>query len=117
MKRNLRSLTEILPCEGQLQLFFTKVEEKLGFLTDELFPTGSQPARIYGHKFSVNDSHPSFRPIVSSIHTYNYNLDKFLCRLSSPLPSMYSCEYSFTFVKEVQQASFSHTFMVSVNAL
>ena len=65
------------------------------------------------HKFSANDSHPSFRPIVSSIRTYNYGLAKFLCKLLSPLPSMYSCEDSFTFVKEEHQVSFTLKFMVS----
>ena len=70
---------------------------------DKLYPSGSAPARNYGtpkmHKFSSSDSFPKFRPIVSSIGTFNYNLVRFLCDvLSSLVPNDYSCKDTFSFV-------------------
>jgi len=65
------------------------------------------------HKFSSDDVNPSFRPIVSSIGTYNYNLAKYLGVLLSPSASTFSCEGSFTFVKEVKEVRFLNKFMVS----
>ena len=63
---------------------------------DELYPSGSAPARIYGtpkmHKFSSNDTFPKLRPIVSSSGTFNYDLARFLGDLLSPVvPDDYSC--------------------------
>ena len=53
-----------------------------------IYPKSSQPARIYGlpkmHKDRGTNSTPPFRPVVSSIGTYNYNLAKYLCNLLSP---------------------------------
>ena len=79
----------------------------------------TQPGRIYGlpkmHKFTENDSIPKFRPIVSSIGTYNYNLENFLCNLLSPhIPSEY-CSQNIhrTFVKEINQVSFENKCLVS----
>ena len=74
--------------EGKLQRFLRKLK-KNGEIDDttykDIYPTGSQPARIYGlpkmHKAREPSSAPPFRPIVSSIGTYNYNLAKFLCTL------------------------------------
>ena len=65
------------------------------------------------HKFKPNDTNPKFRPIVSSLSTYNYKLTKFLCTLLSPLPSKYSCQDSFTFATQVNEVSLSNKFMVS----
>ena len=64
---------------------------------DKSYPSSSTPARIYGtpkmRKFSSSDSLPKFRPIVSSISTFNYNLARLLCDLCSPLvPNDYSCK-------------------------
>ena len=61
----------------------------------KLYPSGSAPASIYGtpkmHKFSSSDTFPKFRPIVSSIGTFNYDLTRFLCDLLSPIvPDDYS---------------------------
>ena len=59
---------------------------------DALYPSGSPPARIYGlpemHKPRAANAAPPFRPIVSFIGTYNYNLAEFLSNLlQSHLPS------------------------------
>ena len=55
----------------------------------KLYPTGSQPARIYGvpkmRKMKNGDRNPSLRPIISSIGTYNYNLAKHLSEILTPL--------------------------------
>ena len=69
---------------------------------DKLYPSGSAPARVYGtpkmHKFSSSDSFPKLHPIVSSIHTFNYNLARLLCNLLSPLvPNDYSGKDTFLF--------------------
>ena len=89
-----------------------------------MYPSGSAPARIYGtpkmHKFFFSDSFPKLRPIVSSIGTFNYNLARFFCDLLSPLllndysckvsslvPSDYSCEDTFSFVSHIKNANLS----------
>ena len=61
-----------------------------------MYPAGSASALIYGtpkmHKFSSSDSFPKLGPSVSSIGNFNYNLDRFLCDLLSPLVhNDYSC--------------------------
>ena len=68
-----------------MQRFLRKLRKNGLFTDDEynnIYPNGSQPARIYGlpkmHKFSSIDINPKFRPIVSSIGKYNYNLAKYL---------------------------------------
>ena len=78
--------------EASLQRSLPKLKQKNFFNEneyDKLYPSGSAPARIYGtpkmHNFSSSDSFPNLRPIVSSIGTFNYNLDRFLCDLLSPL--------------------------------
>ena len=95
--------------EALLQRFLRKLKQK-NFLNeieyDKLYPSGSAPARIYGtpkmHKFSSSDSFPKFRPIVSSIGTFNYNLARFLCDLLSPLvPNDTFCKDTFSFVSQI----------------
>ena len=46
----------------------------------------------------------NFRPIISSIGTYNYNLFKYLCELLSPnLPNEFCTKDMFTFVEELNK--------------
>ena len=53
------------------------------------------------------------RPIVSSIGAYNYNLDKYLNSLITPLlPSKYSVKDSFSFVEELRSFDFNK-FLIS----
>ena len=58
---------------------------------DQLYPSGSGPARIYGtpkmDKFFPCNCFPRLCLIVSSAGTFNYNLARFLCDLLSPLVS------------------------------
>ena len=57
---------------------------------------------------------PPFRPIVSSIGTYNYNLSKFLCSLLDPhVPAHYNARDTFSFVQEINQLPTKGNFMVS----
>ena len=84
-----------------------------------IYPTGSQPARLYGlpKPPKVNDPRstiPPIRPTVSPKGTYNYNLAKYLCSLFKPHISLEFCATdAFTFVKDIQDADFSDMFMVS----
>ena len=85
---------------------------------DRIYPSGSQPSRLYGtpkvHKTKSNSEVPSFRPIVSSIGSFNYNISRFLCDMLTPfIATDYCTQDSFTFVKEVQEVSVSDHFMVS----
>ena len=56
----------------------------------------------------------TFRPIVSSIGTYNYNLIKLLTDMLDPaIPTEYCTKDSFSFCKEIQEVSSSNIFMIS----
>ena len=86
----------------------------------QLYHSGSALARIYGtpkmHKCSSNDSFHKLCLIVSSIGTFNYNLDRFLCDLLSPLiPNDYFCKDNFSFVSQIKNASLSNIFLISYN--
>ena len=102
--------------EASLQRFLRKLKQKNFFNEieyDKLYPSGSASARIYGtpkmHKFSSSDSFPKFRPIISSIGTFN-----FLCGLLSPLlPNDYSFEDTFSFVSQIKNANLSKKFLLS----
>ena len=107
--------------EGQLQRFLRKIKNSNFFddsIYKKIYPIGSSPAKIYGlpklHKSFPSNSYPPFRPIVSSIGTYNYNLSKFLCSVLSPLISTRYCtKDSFTFVQEFNQVNITNSFLVS----
>ena len=81
-------------------------------ITDRIYPSGSQPSRLYGtpkvHKIKSNSAFPSFRPTISSIGSFNHNLSRFLCDMLTPfIPTNYCTQDSFSFVKEVQEVSVS----------
>ena len=104
-----------------MQRYLTELKKKQ-FLDDatyeRLYSSGSQPSRLYGtskvHKIKSNSEVPSFRPIVSSIGSFNYNLSRFLCDMLTPfILTDYCTQDSFSFVKEVQEVSVSEYFMVS----
>ena len=53
-------------------------------------------------------------PIVSSINSYNYSLESYLCALWTPfIPTTYCTKDSFTFIKDIQVVSTQDSFMVS----
>ena len=107
--------------EGRLQCFLRKLL-KNGHsdrcVYDKIYPSGSQPAQIYGlpkmHKAHEPNSIPPFHPIVSSIGIYNYELAKYLCILLEPhIPSEHCALDTFTFVCEINELPLSGKFMVS----
>ena len=66
------------------------------------------------HKDRGPNLTPPFRPIVSSIGTYNYNLAKYLCNLLAPhIPTEHCATDTFTFVQDIQSLSMYGKFMVS----
>ena len=107
--------------EDKLQRLLRKLNKKGHFEDDyysRIYPKCSNPARIYGlpkmHKPRQQGAVPPFRPIVSSIGAYNYNLTKYLCNLLTPLiPAEFCAEDSFSFVNEIQKLSIHNKFMVS----
>ena len=57
------------------------------------------------HKDREANSTPPFRPIVSSIGTYNYNLAKYLCHLLTPhIPADYCATDTFTITQKKRSA-------------
>ena len=87
-------------------------------LYDSVYPNGSQPVRIYGlpkmHKLRDPTSTPPFRPTVSSIGTYNYNLAKLLCNLLEPhILNDYNATDTFTFVQEINNLPMFGKFLIS----
>ena len=90
--------------------------KKKQFLDDatyeRIYPSGSQPSRLYGtpkvHKIKSNSAVPSFRPIIYSIGNFNYNLSRFLCDMLTPFtPTDYCTQDSSSFVKEIQEVNVS----------
>ena len=61
-----------------------------------------------------SNSTPPFRPVASSIGTYNYKLAKYLCNLLSPhIPTEHCATDTSTFVQDTQSLSMFGKFMVS----
>ena len=112
--------------EAKLQRFLRKLK-KQGFFENNdsyfnVYPKGSHPARIYGlpklHKVRNPGSPPPFRPIVSSIGTYNYNLAKFLCGLLNDIiPNEHTAIDSFSFVNDFQSSNHDNKFFVSFDVV
>ena len=78
--------------EGNLQRFLSTLKNKYFFTKeqcDNIYAFDSQPARIHSipkkHTLKSSADILTFRPIVSSIGTYNYNLTKFLTDMLGPV--------------------------------
>ena len=62
----------------------------------------------------IFDSVAAFRPILSSIETYNYQLAKFLGKLlDDVIPNDHSTKDTFSFVEELKTVSVTNKYMVS----
>ena len=88
----------------KLKEFLTKMYIKI------VYPTGFRPARMYSlpklHK--IFNSVIAFRPILSLVGTYNYQLAKFLVKLlDNFISNDYSTKDTLSFVEELK------TYMVS----
>ncbi|XP_065658272.1 uncharacterized protein LOC136082776 [Hydra vulgaris] len=107
--------------EVSLQGYLRKLKKLKCFEKDiynKINPVGSQTARIYAlpkmHKLSKDSSLTSFRPIISTIGTYNYKLARQLSDLLSPyLPKHYTTFDSFSFVEDLKQVDVTNKFIVS----
>ena len=107
--------------EGQLQRCLWRLNNKGYFdesVYDYIYPAGSLPPRLYGtpktHKIKEKSDIPHLRPIVSLINSYNYNFASYLCELLAAfIPSANCTKESFTFIKDIQEVSTQHSFMVS----
>ena len=105
--------------EGNLQRFLSTLKNKYFFTKeqcDNIYAFDSQPARIHSipkkHTLKSSADILTFRPMVSSIGTYNYNLTKFLTDMLGPvIPTEYYAKDSFSFCKEIQEVS--SLFMIS----
>ena len=105
--------------EGQLQRFLRKLKNE-GCFNDDLYksvhPTGSRPARMYvlPKLYKIFDSVAAFRPILSSIETYNYQLAKFLGKLlDDVIPNGRSAKDTFSFVEELKTVIVTSKYIVS----
>ena len=105
--------------EGQLQRRLLKLKKK-GFFSDDVYskvyPTGSKPARAYGlpklHK--AYNRIPKFRPIVSTINSFNSNLASFLSDLvNDVIPMEHSSKDTFTFLSDLHKVNINDNFMIS----
>ena len=122
-KQKSRILKEdpTLKCERALQRTLREINKNNIFSDTEhsnLYSKDSEPARLCEtpkiHKAFLPGSLPPFRPIVSSIGTYNDNLDQYLGSLLSPnTPSEYSTEDSFMFIEEIKSVSVGDKFFIS----
>ena len=84
----------------------------------KIYPTGLQLARFYGfpklHKKRDACATPPFRPIVSSIGAYNYNLSKYLASILGPcIPDKHTTQDSFSFVNEFSNIQSQNKFLIS----
>ena len=82
-------------------------------------PVVFSPARFYGlpklHKKRDAGAHPPFRPIVSSIGAYNYNLSKYLASILGPcIPDKHTTQDSFSFVNEFSNIQSQNKFLISL---
>ena len=111
--------------EGKLQRFLRDLKRNGKIdkdLYSNIYPTGSQPARIYGlpkmHTIQSPTAIPPFRPIVSTLNTFNYQLAKYLCSLLQPLlPNTYSISDTFSFVQELKTVDISNKLMASFDVV
>ena len=111
-QKKFRKLKEdpVLKRERALQRTLRDINKKNIFSDIEysnLYPKGTKPARLHGttkiHKAFLPGSLPPFRPIVSSIGTYNYNLAQYLGSFLSPHTlSEYSTKDCFKFIEEIK---------------
>ena len=107
--------------EGQLQRFLRNLKgSKIfdNYSYEKVYPSGSQCGRIYGlpklHKVSAQGQIPPFRPVVSSINTYNYQLARLLSDFLTPLlPTEHCAKDTFDFIEDLKQVRNSNKFMIS----
>ena len=105
--------------EGQLQRRLLSAKKKGVFTVDEykkIYPSGSKPARLYGlpkmHKTYIDLA--AFRPILSSIGTFNYQLAAHFGHIIKDIiPKDYSCTDTFSFLQDVNKCDIVNKYTIS----
>ena len=85
---------------------------------DNIYLYGFRSDRKHGnlktHKLKSKTDEWTFRPIVSSMGTYNYELEKCFGKLLNPIiPSQHCATDSLAFCVEIQKVSGFNQFMIS----
>lgn len=79
------------------------------FVYKNVYPTGSQPGKLYGMVKVHKDGNP-VRPVISMINTAEYNLAKWLDSYIKPnIPSQYSVASTDEFLENLKQSVFAPT--------
>ena len=125
MKTILGDFTKFRILKTNISAHILKLEDKLNRLLRTLKPligeiaynniyiSGSKPGSLYGLPKIHKVGNP-FRPIVSSIGTFNYNLAKFLVPIISPLTSNeHTIDNSTKFVNELVGSDLPHNFVMA----
>ena len=86
--------------ETKLQNYLLKMKKE-NMISEEVYqkirPTGSRPGVMYGLP-KIHKENVPFRPILSSINTYNYKLASYLVDILQPISTnAYSVKNSFSF--------------------
>ena len=102
--------------EDSLLTYLRKLR-KDGILDDATFqkilPSGSSPGVLYGLP-KVHKSGCPFRPIVSSVNTYNYNLASYLVQILQPISiNQFTVKDSFSFAEWTKSYNHNNEFMCS----
>ena len=90
------------------------------FILQGLFPPGYTVYRkcIRNIPNVLVFTRSSFRPIVSSLGTFNYNLAVFLGKLlSDDIPNEFSCSDTFTFVEDLKGTNVNDKFITSFDVV
>ena len=85
---------------------------------DFIFPSGSSPGVLYGLPKTHKQGKLTFRPILSAIGTFNYNLAKFFVPLLDPLTKNdYTVRNSYEFVTEISEIKLNQCVMASFDVV
>ena len=116
-----QAFTVITRAEDRLQRFLrTLLAEKIITKTTygQLLPTGSSPGLLYGLPKTHKQGKLKFRPILSALGTFNYNLAKFLVPILDPLTKNgYVVKNSYEFVNEVSEIKLDQFVMASFDVV
>ena len=80
---------------------------------NNLFSSGASPGVLYGLPKIHKIGNP-IRPVLSTLHTFNYNLAKFFVPILEPLTTNeYTLKNSLEFIKEINQINLKNKIMAS----
>jgi len=104
--------------EESLSAYLRRLK-KDGIIDDATFhkilPSGSSPGVLYGLP-KVHKAGCPFRPIVSSVNTYNYNLASYLVGILQPISSnQHTVKDSFSFAEWAKKYKHNNGIMCSLD--